>query len=135
MLTIPMTPQRVGRLKVAYTARNLDLTQPFQVVHGRDLAPRHGDLMVATVAGIGQHQNLEVTTSRRCTLYVGDEVLVAAAARYAPDQFEAELPEDLGPCDLVAAGASRPACAARTRRWPPPHRCTRSGCSPTRTAV
>ena len=111
MLTIPMTPQRVGRLKVAYTARNLDLTRPFQVVHGRDLAPRHGDLMVATVAGIGQHQKLEVTTSRRCTLYVGDEVLVAAAARYAPDQFEAELPEDLGPCDLVAAGG----VAARLR--------------------
>jgi len=104
VLTVPMTPQHVARLKVAYTARNLDLTRPLQMVHGCDAAPRHGDLLVATVAGIGQHPKLELATGRRATLHLGDEVLVAAAARYAPDQFEAELPEDLDRCDLVAAG-------------------------------
>jgi len=31
-------------------------------------------------------------------------VLVATATRYATDQFEAGLPQDLGPCHLVAAG-------------------------------
>jgi len=111
VLTIPLTPRRVARLKVAYTVRNLDLAQPLQVVHDHDLAPRHGDVMLAAVDRIGQHPKLELTTSRRSALYTGDEILVAAAARYAPDQFEAEVPEDLGPCDLVAAGG----IAARIR--------------------
>ncbi|WP_222844556.1 DUF1611 domain-containing protein [Saccharomonospora sp. CUA-673] len=42
--------------------------------------------------------------SRRQLLYVGDEILVAYGHRYAPDQFEAEVPGDLRPVNLVAAG-------------------------------
>ncbi|MGH3931519.1 MAG: DUF1611 domain-containing protein [Pseudonocardiaceae bacterium] len=104
MPTVSLTPQRVARWKAAYTTRNLDLQRPFTVVHGDDLAPRHGDLMLARVTAIGQHPRLELATGRRATLYLDDEVLVVAATRYAPDQFEAELPTDLGPCHLVAAG-------------------------------
>jgi hypothetical protein len=37
-------------------------------------------------------------------MYRGDEILVAYGNRYAPDQFEAEVPPDLGECHLVAAG-------------------------------
>ncbi len=37
-------------------------------------------------------------------LYEGDLILVAYGDRYAPDQFEAEIPDDLGPCELVASG-------------------------------
>lgn len=111
MPTVSLTPQRVARGKVSYTARNLDLQRPLTVVYGDDIAPRHGDLMLATVVTLGQHAKLELTNGRRATLYLGDEVIVAASTRYAPNQFEAELPEDLGPCDLVAAGG----IAARTR--------------------
>jgi hypothetical protein len=35
---------------------------------------------------------------------VGDEIVVAYGARYAPDQYEAEVPQAIGPCDLVAGG-------------------------------
>lgn len=132
MLTSLLTPQRLSQVKVAYTARHLDLGRRFTLV--TDRAPRHGDLVVATVVAIGQHQKLELATSRRSVLYPGDEVLVAAAGRYAPDQFEAELAEDLGPCDLVAAGG----IAARTRsahsKMDSPRSCGRADCSPTLTA-
>ena len=67
--------------------------------------------MLAEVVAVGQHAKLELTTSRRAALYPGNEIVVAYGARYAPDQYEAELPEDLDDCDLVAAGG----CASRVR--------------------
>jgi hypothetical protein len=93
--------ERIARLKVAYAVRRVDVAPPVMVVDG---VPRHGDLVLARVTKLGQHTRLELATSRRSTLYVGDEIVVAYGARYAPDQFEADLPADLGPCHLVAAG-------------------------------
>lgn len=104
MVAVVLAPERIKRCKAAYSVRRLDLDRPLSVLSGRELRPRYGDLVLARVAGIGQHPKLETTVSRRATLYVGDEVVVAYGARYAPDQFEAELPEDLDPCELVAAG-------------------------------
>jgi hypothetical protein len=66
--------------------------------------PRAGSLVLARVARIGSHQKLELTTGRRALLHVGDEIIAVYADRYAPDQFEAEVPMDLGPAQLVAAG-------------------------------
>jgi len=37
-------------------------------------------------------------------LHLGDEILVAYGDRYAPDQFESQVPMDLGPTNLVASG-------------------------------
>jgi hypothetical protein len=56
------------------------------------------------VERIGQHPRIELPDGRRATLYRGDEILVAYGNRYAPDQFEAEVPGDLRPTSLVAAG-------------------------------
>lgn len=103
---------RIARAKIAYSVRRVDLDRPLTVVaDGR--APRHGDLVLAEVVKIGQHTKLELTTSRRAALYRGDEVVVAFGARYAPDQFLAELPDDLGDCDLVAAGGCAATVAAQ----------------------
>lgn len=66
--------------------------------------PRSGDLVLAKVTRLRQHRRLETPCGRRAQLYVGDEILVCYGNRYAPDQFEALVPEDLGPCHLVAAG-------------------------------
>ncbi|MDA2815119.1 DUF1611 domain-containing protein [Nocardiopsis sp. RSe5-2] len=99
-----LTPSRRAGLKVSYTARALDGRRPTHVLAGPDVRPRPGDLVVATVTEIGRHTRLESAQGRRRHLFPGDEVLVAYGARYAPDQFEAEAPTDLGPCDLVAAG-------------------------------
>jgi hypothetical protein len=56
------------------------------------------------VTEIGQHRFLGQAHGKRNRLFVGDTIVVAYGARYAPDQFEAEVPGDLGPCDLVAGG-------------------------------
>ncbi len=101
LITTELDTDRAARLKVAYSVRRVDLARPLTVV--RDVAPRHGDLVLARGA-IGQHAKLELTTSRRAALYPGDEIVVAIGTRYASDQFEAELPPDLGPCHLVGAG-------------------------------
>ncbi|TVZ76752.1 DUF1611 domain-containing protein [Streptomyces sp. BK340] len=63
-----------------------------------------GDVVLCEVTGIGQHKFLAQRDGARNKLFVGDQVLLVYGARYAPDQFEAELPEDLGPCHLAAAG-------------------------------
>ena len=94
--------ERAAHLKAAYTVRHVDLNQQYTLIE--DAIPARGDLVVARVSALGHHTWVELPSGRRATLYVGDELLLACGARYAPDQFEAELPEDLGPADLVAAG-------------------------------
>ncbi|MET9832208.1 DUF1611 domain-containing protein [Streptomyces sp. NPDC006385] len=69
-----------------------------------DEPPRAGQLVLCRVTEIGQHRFLGQVHGKRNRLFVGDTVVVAYGARYAPDQFEAEVPDDLGPCDLVAGG-------------------------------
>lgn len=108
---------RLGRAKLAYTLRHVPVEALQHLIEaGPDLGPspwpRAGDVVLARVEEIGQHQRLELASGRRATLFEGDEIAVCYADRYAPDQFEAEVPFDLGPCDLVAAGgvAARVIC-------------------------
>ncbi|KQP65602.1 hypothetical protein [Nocardioides sp. Leaf285] len=105
----PLPAERLARAKKAYTTRFLAAAlaadgSGHQLLHGPEVAPRSGDVVLARVEEIGKHTRLEGPGSRRQTLFVGDEVLVAYGNRYAPDQFEAVVPDDLGPTDLVAAG-------------------------------
>ncbi|UUZ60173.1 hypothetical protein [Nocardioides sp. B-3] len=104
----PLDPARLRRAKAAYTTRfladHLRVEQHLSLVSGAGVQPRSGDIVLARVVEIGQHQRLESPASRRASLFLGDEVLVAYGHRYAPDQFEAEVPDDLGAAHLVAAG-------------------------------
>jgi len=101
MTTTSAEGSRIARAKAAYTTRHV----PGEELSGlKSATPSAGDLVLARVAEIGQHKRLESPEGRRTTLFPGDEVLVCYADRYAPDQFEAVVPADLGPCDLVAAG-------------------------------
>ena len=93
----------LANAKFAYTTRNVDLDQLAGLLAG-DKVPRAGDLVLARVESIGHHKRLERPDGRRATLFPGDEIVVAYGNRYAPDQFEAEVPGSLAPCDLVAAG-------------------------------
>jgi dethiobiotin synthetase len=68
------------------------------------MKPRAGDLVLAMVSEIGHHKRLHLAEGGKKTLFVGDLVIVAYADRYAPNQFEAFVPGDLGDCHLVAAG-------------------------------
>ncbi|HSN21258.1 MAG TPA: DUF1611 domain-containing protein [Usitatibacter sp.] len=110
---------RLAKAKTAYAARLL----PFDLVaaverEGR--TPRAGDFVLARVERLGQHERLELATGRRAQLHAGDEIVVCYGSRYAPDQYEAYVPSDLGPCDLVAGGglASRVQCRHHRMRAP-----------------
>ena len=99
----PLSAQRLDQAKWAYTTRRINQQQPMQLLHG-SLCPEAGDLVLARVEGLGQHKRLELVSSRRATLFEGDEIVVAYGNRYAPDQFEGIVPDHLGACRLVAAG-------------------------------
>jgi hypothetical protein len=100
---------RLTRAKPAYTTRfvsRLIAENPvgFRLVTNADLVPAAGDVVLARIDRIGQHARIELPGGRRASLFPGDEILVAYGDRYAPDQFEAEVPPDLGAAHLVAAG-------------------------------
>lgn len=93
---------RVRSAKSSYSVRRVDLSEVSGVV--TDVRPSAGDLVLARVKRLGQHQHLEFGSGRRSRLWAGDDVIVAFGARYAPDQYEAVVPHDLSPCQLVAGG-------------------------------
>jgi hypothetical protein len=68
------------------------------------LRPEPGQLVLARVRQPGQHRNVELISGRKAQLFPDDLVILAYGNRYAPDQFEALVPLDLGPCDMVAGG-------------------------------
>jgi hypothetical protein len=100
----PIDAQRAARVKRAYTTRHFAVAELQALCSDPAARPHPGDLVLARIERIGKHAALELTDSRRATLFVGDEVLVAYAARYAPDQFEAVVPDSLAPCHLAASG-------------------------------
>lgn len=106
---VPLDSRRFRRAKTAYTTRYVDAlrqvsAEGYRLAVGDQVVPQPGDVVLATVAEIGQHQRLELACGRKARLFEGDEILVAYGGRYATDQFEAEIPPDLGPAHLVAAG-------------------------------
>jgi hypothetical protein len=107
--TEPLDPRRLAAAKSAYTTRfvsRLIASDPhgYGLVTGEHVVPHAGDVVLARVTELGQHGGIQLPDGRRATLFVGDEILVAYGDRYAPDQFEAEVPDNLGPTNLVAAG-------------------------------
>lgn len=93
---------RIEAAKRAFSTRRVKFPTGVRLL--REGQPLAGDLVLARIETLGQHQKLESPHGRRAQLYEGDEIVVAYGARYAPDQFEAVVPQDLGPCDLVAGG-------------------------------
>jgi hypothetical protein len=68
-------------------------------------ATRAGQLVLARVERLGQHDGLQLAHGRRAELYAGDLVVLCLGDRYAPDQFEGVAEIDTqGGCELLAAG-------------------------------
>ncbi|MBA2470484.1 MAG: DUF1611 domain-containing protein [Chloroflexia bacterium] len=103
---------RLGRAKAAYTTRRAELGTLTTLVNGASI-PREGDLVLARVMEVGQHPRVELPGGRKAELYLDDEVVLCYGNRYAPDQFEAEVPNDLDYCHMVAGGG----VAARVVSW------------------
>lgn len=110
---LPVSRERMLRAKVAYTPRHVNLKAAVTLLAGDDVVPNVGDLVLARIEKIGQHGALELTNGRRSSLFPGDEIVVCYGNRYAPDQFEAEVPHNLAACHLVAAGG----IAAQALSW------------------
>lgn len=111
-------PARLSAAKKAYATHRLPRGDIAVLVEG-DIQPNPGDLVLARVDRLGHHTKLELTDGRRAQMYMGDEIIVCFGNRYAPDQFEALVGDDLSPCHLVAAGgiaATVHAAHGRTRR-------------------
>lgn len=100
---------RARAIRAAYTTRFVAAElqrnpQDFQIARRAQVVPAPGDVVIATVTELGKHTRLQSPVSRRQLMFVGQEIMVAYGHRYAPDQFLAHVPDDLGPCQLVAGG-------------------------------
>jgi hypothetical protein len=105
----PLDLRRLGAAKSAYTTRfvsRLIASDPrgYGLLTGEHVVPHAGDVVLARVHKLGQHGAIMLPDGRRASLFEGDEILVAYGDRYAPDQFEGEVPDNLGRTHLLAAG-------------------------------
>ena len=105
---------RLARAKTGFATRRVPRSAMRTLVSGT-VRPRAGDLVLAVVERLGQHRRIEQPDGRRATLHVGDEIVVAYADRYAPDQYESHVPNSLGPAQLVASGGIASQVLSRSR--------------------
>lgn len=100
---IHLQPQRLAKAKRSYATRCLpsDIST-FKIDDSR--TPNAGDVVLAKIKRLGQHRRIELVNGRRARMFERDDIVVVYGNRYAPDQFEAIVPEKSGACHLVAAG-------------------------------
>jgi len=113
------TKNRITNAKRAFTTRRVPAQHMKTIISG-NIKPVTGNLVLATVHEIGKHTRIEKPNGRRSLLMPGDEIIVCYGNRYAPDQFEAFVSEDLGLCDLVAGGGVASREVNRHDRMLPP---------------
>jgi hypothetical protein len=122
-----LNPERVARAKRAYTTRRVGTETMCSLIYGLCPPPSSGDLVMARIDDIGKQRRIELTDGRKAHLFPGDEVIVCFGNRYAPDQFEGIIGNDLSSCDLVAAGGIASREVARNERMLPSTRITPLG--------
>ena len=96
-------PVLLSQCKRAFTTRNVNLDDAKTLVTG-GVKPRAGDLVLCEVTRLRQHCRLEQPNGRRSRMFVKDKIIVCYGNRYAPDQFESIVPDNLNACHLVAGG-------------------------------
>jgi hypothetical protein len=104
--------ERIAKAKRAFTIRRVPVER-MQMLLPPPAEPRAGDLVLARIEQIGHHKSIELPSGRKAALAAADEIVLAYGNRYAPDQFEAVVPPDLGACHMVAAGG----VASRALAW------------------
>ncbi len=82
-------------------------------------AARAGDLILAQVESIGQHNRVQLVSGRPSNIFPGDIIVLACGARYAPDQFEGWAEIDPSGCDLLAGGGCMGRMVSRNERIKP----------------
>lgn len=105
----------VADAKWTFSSRRVDRA----CVAGMDsdfVAARAGDLILAQVESLGQHQRVQLSSGRPSAIYPGDMLVLACGARYAPDQFEGLAEIDPAGADLLAGGGCIGRMVARNER-------------------
>lgn len=92
----PLAAERLDRAKSSYAMRRIHTDDMATLLSGPEITSRAGDLVLARIDRVRQHCRIELPSGRRAHLFPNDEVLLCYAARYAPDQFEAIVPDDPG---------------------------------------
>ena len=110
----PLPAELLAGAKSAFATRRVPRPAMVTLLGGA-IRPRSGDLVLAKVVRLGQHRKLEAPDGRRANLHVDDHIVVAFGDRYAPDQFEALVPNSLGPTQLVASGGIASSMRSRSR--------------------
>lgn len=107
--------------KWAFTTRRVARQCAERMLHDvGNAAP--GDIVLCEVVEIGQHKKVQLPSGRPSELYVGDRIVLACGARYAPDQFEAEPVLDIDGADMVAGGGIVGRARCSHDRMSPPTR-------------
>lgn len=96
-----LDPRRLARAKDAYATRRVPRELLTNITDARRV-PRAGDLVLARVERVGRKGALRDLAGRRADLVPGDEIVVAYGSPAAPERSGAVVPDDLGPCHLVA---------------------------------
>ena len=96
-------PFALENCKRAFTTRNVPDEAMKSLVSGH-IKPKAGDLVLCEVKRLRQHCRIELPNGRRSRMFVNDKIIVCYGNRYAPDQFESIVPENLDECHLVAGG-------------------------------
>lgn len=112
-MNITTSKKRLMAAKQSFVTRRVAKESMESLIEDSSYSPKAGDLILAKVNLIGHHTRTERVDGRKAKLFEGDEVILAYGNRYAPDQFEAVIPEDLSPCHMVAAGG----IAAKALSW------------------
>lgn len=105
----------LANAKWTFSTRRVDRA----IIAGMDTAFANvtaGDLILAQVESLGQHQRVQLVSGRPSNIYPGDLVVLACGARYAPDQFEGLAEIDPDGADLLAAGGCIGRMVSRNER-------------------
>ncbi len=99
----PFQLDQRDRAKRSFATRRVPAYSMLTLIAG-SVRPRSGDVVLARIHRLGNHRHVEQFDGRRARLHVGDQLILAYADRYATDQFESEVPSNLGRTQLVASG-------------------------------
>ncbi len=89
--------------KIATVLRNIDISEMHSIA--QDRKPQIGDVLLAKVKSVGSDKKtLQNENGRDIELHEGDKILVAYGNRYAVEEYEALIPDNLGECHLVSGG-------------------------------
>ncbi len=97
-------PIKIKRLNIIpSSAYGIKKNQIKYYIRKPDYAPTHGDVIYGEVDRIGHHQSIESKAGRIHKIYSKDRGIFVVGNRYAPDYYEAKIPDSpVEEIDLIA---------------------------------